>query len=146
MFINLLNYQQISGSVHTNKKTSTSNASRQPGALDQARSQDIHVIIPSRYAVVLFGKRPQYLKGLPLSFLSFIPNMHRSLTETRMYTMSHKILRLNEVKALTGLSRSTIYLEISKGTFPKQIKLTGNRSVGWHENSITQWIESRQQA
>ena len=60
--------------------------------------------------------------------------------------MSHKILRLNEVKALTGLSRSTIYLEISKGTFPKQIKLTGNRSVGWHENSITQWIESRQQA
>ncbi|PCH64451.1 MAG: AlpA family transcriptional regulator [Gammaproteobacteria bacterium] len=59
--------------------------------------------------------------------------------------MSCKILRLKEVKAVTGLSRSTIYAEMAKGEFPKQVQLTGNRSVGWHESVIIQWIESRQQ-
>lgn len=57
-----------------------------------------------------------------------------------------KILRLREVKEMTGLSRSTIYLEISKGKFPRQVKLTGARSVGWHESAIIQWIESRRLA
>jgi len=60
--------------------------------------------------------------------------------------MHCRILRLNEVKALTGLSRSTIYAEIAKGKFPRQVKLTGARSVGWYESAITEWIESRQQA
>ena len=60
--------------------------------------------------------------------------------------MTAKILRLKEVIQITGLSRSTIYAEIAKGNFPRQIKLTGARSVGWHESSIAQWVESRQQA
>lgn len=60
--------------------------------------------------------------------------------------MNVRILRLKEVQRMTGLSRSTIYAEIAKGNFPKQVKLTGARSVGWQENAITQWIESRQQA
>lgn len=56
-----------------------------------------------------------------------------------------KILRLKDVINITGLSHSTIYLEISKGEFPKQVKLTGARSVGWHESAITQWVKSREQ-
>lgn len=59
--------------------------------------------------------------------------------------MNCRILRLKEVKKLTGLSRSTIYLQISKGHFPKQVQLTGARSVGWYESDITEWIESRHQ-
>lgn len=59
--------------------------------------------------------------------------------------MTCRILRLKEVQSLTGLSRSTIYLEISKGNFPKQVQLTGARSVGWYESAITEWVESRQQ-
>lgn len=57
--------------------------------------------------------------------------------------MPSRILRLKEVQKITGLSRSTIYAEIAKGNFPKQVKLTGARSVGWHENTIVQWVESR---
>ena len=60
--------------------------------------------------------------------------------------MSVRILRLKEVQRMTGLSRSTIYAEIAKGKFPKQVKLTGARSVGWHESAVTQWIESRRKA
>jgi len=53
-----------------------------------------------------------------------------------------RITRLPEVKALTGLSRSTIYQRISEGTFPAQINL-GARAVGWIEKDIQGWIESR---
>ncbi len=57
--------------------------------------------------------------------------------------MITKILRLRDVINLTGLSRSTIYAEIAKGNFPRQISLTGKRRVGWHESSIIKWIKSR---
>ena len=59
--------------------------------------------------------------------------------------MNTRILRLKEVQRMTGLSRSTIYAEMAKGNFPKQIQLTGARSVGWYESAVAQWIESRQQ-
>ena len=43
-----------------------------------------------------------------------------------------KILRLRAAKDWTGLSRSTIYLMMRAGTFPKNI-LLGARAVGWHQ-------------
>jgi len=49
-------------------------------------------------------------------------------------------LRLPAVKARTGLSRSTIYLRIAQGTFPKSIAL-GARAVGWVEADINEWME-----
>lgn len=57
--------------------------------------------------------------------------------------MVTKILRLPEVKASTGLSRSTIYLRISRGEFPPPISLGGGRAVGWVEAEIQQWLEVR---
>ncbi len=59
--------------------------------------------------------------------------------------MNRRIVRLKEVQCMTGLSRSTIYAQIARGNFPKQIRLIGARSVGWHERAIIKWIESRQQ-
>jgi prophage regulatory protein len=55
--------------------------------------------------------------------------------------MSDKIIRLPELIAQTGLSRSTIYLQISKGQFPKPISL-GARAVGWLQSDIDQWLEN----
>ncbi len=59
--------------------------------------------------------------------------------------MKHMILRLPEVKASTGLSRSTIYLRVSQGRFPKPVSL-GARAVGWLEAEIQQWLQSRIEA
>jgi len=56
--------------------------------------------------------------------------------------MPHTILRLPAVKARTGLSRSTIYLRISDGSFPKPISL-GARAVGWIEDEIEQWLDEQ---
>jgi prophage regulatory protein len=55
------------------------------------------------------------------------------------------ILRLPAVKTRTGLSRSTIYLRISEGRFPKPVSL-GGRAVGWVEAEITQWLNQQIQA
>ena len=46
--------------------------------------------------------------------------------------MAHAILRLPTVKQRCGLSRSTIYLRITQGAFPKPVSL-GPRAVGWIE-------------
>jgi prophage regulatory protein len=54
-----------------------------------------------------------------------------------------RILRLKQVENRTGLKRSTIYNRISIGTFPKQISLGGNRSIGWVESEINDWIQQR---
>lgn len=57
----------------------------------------------------------------------------------------HTILRLPAVKASTGLSRSTIYLRMAEGKFPKPLSL-GERAVGWLEAEIQQWVEARIEA
>ena len=49
--------------------------------------------------------------------------------------MSPKILRLPAVKDAIGDSRSTIYVRIAEGLFPKPIKL-GPRARGWPDNEI----------
>jgi prophage regulatory protein len=56
-----------------------------------------------------------------------------------------KILRLQSVKERTGLPRSTIYLKMTRGEFPKQLSLGSSRSVGWLEADINNWIEARVQ-
>lgn len=59
--------------------------------------------------------------------------------------MTHTILRLPAVKTRTGLSRSTIYLRISQGTFPKPVSL-GVRAVGWVEADIQEWLQRQIEA
>jgi len=56
--------------------------------------------------------------------------------------MEQMILRLPKVKAITGLSRSTIYLRMSEGTFPQHISL-GSRAVGWLRSEVADWMEQR---
>ena len=56
--------------------------------------------------------------------------------------MAVVILRLPAVKSRTGLSRSTIYLRMATGNFPKPVAL-GRRAVGWLSSEIDQWIEDQ---
>ena len=50
--------------------------------------------------------------------------------------MVKAILRLPAVKAESGASRSTIYLRIQQGLWPKPVRL-GPRSVGWPASEVT---------
>ena len=53
-----------------------------------------------------------------------------------------KILRVPDVLARIGMSRSTLYEWMRTGNFPPSVKL-GERAVGWRESDVTAWIESR---
>ena len=56
--------------------------------------------------------------------------------------MTDRIIRLPEVIKMTGLSRSSIYAYKKDGTFPKTVKI-GQRSVGWVEAQVTEWISEQ---
>ena len=53
-----------------------------------------------------------------------------------------RFLRLPEVLARTGLSRSTIYVRLDQGRFPRPVSL-GGRAVGWIEAEVDEWIRER---
>lgn len=53
-----------------------------------------------------------------------------------------RIIRLKDVIDSTGLARSTIYKYIAEDGFPKPVSL-GERSVGWVEGEVQDWILAR---
>lgn len=55
------------------------------------------------------------------------------------------LLNLDRVKAVTGLSRSTIYRMMDGGTFPRPLQL-GPNSVRWRTSHVVEWINGLSQA
>jgi prophage regulatory protein len=56
--------------------------------------------------------------------------------------VAERLIRLREVMAKTGLSRSYVYALAQKGQFPKPVKLS-ERSVAWIEAEVLAWIDER---
>ena len=56
-----------------------------------------------------------------------------------------RFLRLPEVLARTGLSRSTIYVRLDQGRFPRPVSL-GGRAVGWIEAEVDEWVREQIEA
>lgn len=54
----------------------------------------------------------------------------------------HKFMRRPQVEAATGLPTSTLYELISKGQFPRPIRL-GERAVAWLEADVVAWQRQR---
>jgi len=55
------------------------------------------------------------------------------------------LLRIDEVQARTGISRSQLYELVNGGKFPKPIPLVG-RTRAWVESDVSNWINSRIEA
>lgn len=53
-----------------------------------------------------------------------------------------KLIRLTEVIELTGLGKSTVWMYIQQGKFPKQIKISPRISV-WKLSDIEAWISKQ---
>jgi prophage regulatory protein len=57
-------------------------------------------------------------------------------------TKPPRILRLAQVRAMTGLGRSFIYQLQAQKRFPQRIKI-GVRAVGWVEDEVQQWLADK---
>jgi prophage regulatory protein len=55
------------------------------------------------------------------------------------------ILRMPQVEAATGLKQSHIYDLISRGLFPRGVKLSP-QATGWFSDEIARWQEERPRA
>jgi len=54
----------------------------------------------------------------------------------------HNMIRLPEVCRRLSVSRSTIYMMVAQGRFPKPVPV-GLRAVAWIESEVDAWIENR---
>jgi prophage regulatory protein len=52
-----------------------------------------------------------------------------------------RLIRLSEVLAICGKSRSSVYELIQKGAFPAPVKL-GGRSSAWIKAEVLAWVEN----
>ncbi len=59
--------------------------------------------------------------------------------------MDITILRLPQVIARTGLSKSSIYAKVAAGEFPEPISL-GARAVGWISDEVQAYLVARVEA
>ena len=57
-------------------------------------------------------------------------------------TKIDRIIRIKELKKITGLKAITIWREEKKGSFPKRRPLSINAS-GWLESEIQSWLKTR---
>lgn len=57
-------------------------------------------------------------------------------------SLAYTLLRLPQVKARTGLSRSELYRRVQSGDFPAPVKL-GERASAWPEHEVMEWCEAR---
>ena len=58
-------------------------------------------------------------------------------------TIPDRIIRIKSVLAVTGLSRSTLYRKVKKGTFPPKFKISTQCS-GWYESAVKTWMANPQ--
>ncbi len=54
-----------------------------------------------------------------------------------------RLIRVDEVARLTGLTQSTIYRMERQGIFPKKRQISSN-TVGWLLSEIEEFIDSRE--
>lgn len=62
-------------------------------------------------------------------------------TMSKGKTMNLKLVRIEEVSAITTLAKSTIWLKVAQRKFPAPLKVSSNVSV-WKLDDIQAWIDS----
>lgn len=56
--------------------------------------------------------------------------------------MTPSLLRIKDVMARTGLTRSTLYTMVGDGRFPRAIKIS-TRCAAWPSDVVDAWIAER---
>jgi prophage regulatory protein len=70
---------------------------------------------------------------------------HQTVNEPPSILGDVTFIRLPEVKAITGLSKTSLYALIKEKSFPAPVHL-GPRAVAWVKSEIRQWAVERVRA
>ena len=54
-----------------------------------------------------------------------------------------RLLRIREVLAIVGVSRSTLYQMMRRGAFPQSVQ-AHQRCARWRESEVLEWVATRQ--
>ena len=59
-----------------------------------------------------------------------------------MSVVEKRALNLEEVLGLISLSSATVYRMMSRGEFPRPVRV-GRRATRWHSDEVEEWLASR---
>ena len=62
--------------------------------------------------------------------------------QSRPVVPRDRLIRLPDVESATGCKKSTIYLMIGEGRFPRPVRLSA-RHVAWSESAVLCWVQAR---
>lgn len=51
-----------------------------------------------------------------------------------------RLVRCPEVLSITGFKKSTLYLRIKQGRFPRPVPLGGSHAVAWPSDEVDRWV------
>lgn len=57
------------------------------------------------------------------------------------FEVSERLIRLRQVIEMTGRSRTAVYDDISRGKFPRPVKI-GPRASAWKLSAIRSWMDA----
>jgi prophage regulatory protein len=64
-----------------------------------------------------------------------------SMPTTNVLPDELRFIKLREVLAICGKSRSSVYAGVKRGTFPAPVKLS-ERSSAWIKSEVVQWAQA----
>jgi predicted DNA-binding transcriptional regulator AlpA len=90
----------------------------------------------------LMGRAPIHSRGeAPVKRLNHVEPTEL-IDQTEPHEPTIQLIRIAEVRRITGLSRSTIYKMTNEGKFPRQVSL-GDRAVAWIKSEVLTWGKNR---
>lgn len=63
-----------------------------------------------------------------------------NLSELNLKLAQNRLIRQQELLAITSKSKSALYREINDGSFPAPVKI-GKRAVAWKASDVVIWME-----
>lgn len=90
----------------------------------------------------LMGRAPIQSRGeAPVKRLNYAEPTE-PIDQTEPHEPTIQLIRIAEVRRITGLSTSTIYKMTNEGKFPRQVSL-GDRAVAWIKSEVLTWGKNR---
>ena len=98
------------------------------------------MMVNGRKMYLMFEPDPAEIQAL--ARLALAPTIERPKPTRKVRPEPERMLRIDTVMHLTGLSRTTIWRMERDGRFPKH-RVTGKRATGWVESEVQGWLAQR---